>query len=90
MTGVVMSGYDPIISPCRLPRKQRAELTRIRWNTGLMDLAIFTDKIKLSLQISGLLLPVTKAINRMVVNHAARLHEGITDRRADKGKATLF
>ena len=34
--------------------------------------------------------PVSKAIGRMIVDHADGLHEGIADRRADEGEAPAF
>src|SRR4051812_39865763 len=34
-------------------------------------------------------LPVSKTINHMIIHHAARLHKGITNGRADKSKAAF-
>ena len=36
------------------------------------------------------LIRVTKAINRVIIDHAHRLHKGIADGGADKGKAPFF
>ena len=37
-----------------------------------------------------MMIRMTKAINRMIIDHADGLHKGITDRGADEGKAALF